>query len=187
MRCQPPVTTAQDCPRLGNGCSKDSRDVFFELSGRTFLPPPLSSCFTFQSFHICHNTVKINQQKPHLNGVGRREERTLSSHSARLLTSPGRDKPCIPSRKCHHDLSSNSSARGRLPDSASGVTTRIFHFLQWTPRLYRPPSPPSAQSSVPLLFHRTCTWFAIRSHVPNCNSLLLRNKPTLLEKYLAIC
>lgn len=29
--------------------------------------------------------------------------------------------------------------------------------------------------------------FTIRLHVPNCNSLLVPNKPILLEKYLAIC
>ena len=31
----------------------------------------------------------------------------------------------------------------------------------------------------------TCSWFAIRPHVPNSNSLLSPNKPILLGKYLA--
>ena len=31
------------------------------------------------------------------------------------------------------------------------------------------------------LFLWTCAWFTIRPHVTNCNSLLLPNKPILLE------
>lgn len=32
-----------------------------------------------------------------------------------------------------------------------------------------------------------CEWFAIRLYVPNYNSLLSLNKPSLLEKCLAVC
>lgn len=37
------------------------------------------------------------------------------------------------------------------------------------------------------LFLGTFMWFAVRLHVPNCNSSLFPNKLIMLEKYLVVC
>lgn len=45
----------------------------------------------------------------------------------------------------------------------------------------------SIKGHFPPLFLWTCTWFAIRPHVSDCNSLFFPNKSIFLEKYLAVC
>lgn len=87
-------------------------------------------------------------------------------------------------------LSSNHSANERLLQISQwkAATLQSPSFLQWTLCLRQFPwTPPFFDKWTFLsLVLWTCTWFAIKPHVSNCNLFLFLNKLILLEKYVAI-